>query len=298
MRRLPLLVGIVALAAFGCGQSDTPSDATSATDRPTIVVTTSILGDVVGDLVGDRAEVVVIMEAGVDPHDFQPSAQQVAAMQDADALVVNGADFEEGLHDAIEATEADGVPTYEAIAAVTPLGDDPHFFTDPARMAVAAQGIADFLVEEVPALDDPAFTASTATVVDGLEALDDETEQALAAIPAERRVLITNHDVFGYFADRYGFEIVGVVIPGGSAQGSADAEALATLAGEIEARDLPVIFADTSAPTELAESLAGEVGDVEVVELYSEALGAPGSEADTYAGMVRTNVERMVAALR
>ncbi len=117
------------------------------------------------------------------------------------------------------------------------------------------------------------------------------------AIPAERRVLVTNHEVFGYFADRYGFEVVGVVIPGGSTTDAASAGELAELAEVIEAEGVPAIFADTSSPDELINTLAEEVGSIEVVELYSESLGEPGTDGATYLEMVQTNAERISAAL-
>jgi zinc/manganese transport system substrate-binding protein len=123
-------------------------------------------------------------------------------------------------------------------------------------------------------------------------------EQLLAAVPPERRVLVTNHDVFGYFAERYGFEVLGAVIPAGSTLAEPSAHDLDDLATLIEQAGVPAVFADTSAPSRLADALAGEGTDVEVVELYSESLGEPGSEGATYIGMVRTNARRIADALR
>jgi zinc/manganese transport system substrate-binding protein len=320
---LPLLL----LAA--CGDDD--GSASASGGRPQVVVTTNVLGDVVSDLVGGQADVEVIMPPGSTPHEFQASARQAAAMRDADVLITNGAGFEEGLHDAIEAAEQDGVPTFAAIDAVGTLqldesveeaahasegeedehagegegaeegehaeGTDPHFFTDPARVATAAQAIADFLVDEVPALDTDAFAGQVETTVEGLHRLDGEVEDVLAAVPAERRTLVTNHEALGYFAERYGFEVVGAVIPGGSTQAEPSAAELDELAHTIEERGVPAIFADTSSPTRLADALANEVGDVEVVALFTESLGDEGSGADSYAGMMRTDAERIADAL-
>ncbi|WCO65502.1 metal ABC transporter substrate-binding protein [Iamia majanohamensis] len=174
---------------------------------------------------------------------------------------------------------------------------DPHFFTDPARMAVAAEGIAEFLGTEVPALDTEAFRGSAAAEVAALEALDAEVEDVLAAVPAEDRKLVTNHEVFGYFADRYGFEVVGAVVPGGSTGAEPSAGELDELASTLEAEGVPAIFADVSSPESLSDALASEVGDVEVVALYTESLGEEGSDGETYDAMVRTNAERIVDAL-
>lgn len=290
---------VLALLLLGAGVS-----ACGATDddaAPHVVVTTNILGDVVSNLVGDDAEVEVVMPPGVDPHDFAPSAQQASTMRDADALVINGLDFEAGLVDTIEAAEGDGVNVITAADAVEPLQlegeDDPHLFTDPIRVRAAAELIADELVQEIPALDTPAFHDRVDGYLAGLDALDAEVEELLAPIPADQRVLVTNHEVFGYFADRYDFEVLGSVIPSGSTLAEPSAAGLADLADLIAERDVAAIFADTSSPTRLADALAAEGVDVAVVEVYSESLGEPGSDGDTYIGMMRSNAVRIAAAL-
>jgi zinc/manganese transport system substrate-binding protein len=309
-RRLPVprlaitaaTVAVLALAV-ACGGDASTAGGRSG-DRPAIVVTTNVLADVVSNLTGDIADVTTILPESANPHDFQASARQVAEMREADALVANGAGFEEGLADAIDAAESDGVPTHEAIDGVDTLdaagGEhavDPHFFTDPTRMAVAAQGIADFLAAEVPELDAEPFHSRAAAYIDELTALDRDTEATLRVVPSERRTLVTNHEAFSYFADRYGFEVVGVVIPGGGTGAQPSADELAELAELIEHEGVPAIFADTSSPEDLADALADEVGDVDVVDLYSESLGPDGSGAETYVDMIRTNADRIAGAL-
>lgn len=333
-RSIRLLAPLAAalLLAGACGSDDTAATSTGADEGagavdapaeepPTVVVTTTTLADVVQQLVGDGAEVVSVMPVGADPHDFQASAQQVAQMREADALVVNGAGFEEGLLDVIESAEADGVPTYEAITEVETIefgasdhgdehahedegedhaheGADPHFFQDPARMAVAAAGIGRFLTENVEGIDAQDVGASTDAYVDELLALDADVEALLADIPDERRVLVTNHDAFGYFADRYGFEVVGTVIPSGSTSDGAGAADLAELAEAVRDEQVPAIFTENVASSDLAQALASEVGgDVEIVELYTDSLGEDAAEAGSYVDMVRTNAERIAAAL-
>ncbi len=325
---LALAALVVAVAGCGSGQDD-------ATDeRPTVVVTTSILGDVVSGLVGDAAEVVVVMPAGADPHDFQASARDVAAMRSADLLVTNGGGFEQGLADVIEAAEADGVPTVHALDLVDALpfsgehedheedqheedqegrsddeqetaddhdhdhdGVDPHFFTDPVRMRIAAEGLAAEIREAVPALATAEVDRSTEATLAGLDEAAADVEATLAPIPADRRVLVTGHEVFGYFADRYDFEIVGVVVPGGGTGGEPSAGELAALAATVEEEGVPAVFVDSSSPDRLADALAAEVGEVEVVDLFTESLGAPGSGGETYVELVRTNAERIAGAL-
>jgi zinc/manganese transport system substrate-binding protein len=238
-------------------------------------------------------------------------------MRESDALIVNGAGFEVGLLDTIEAATADGVPTYAATDGVRTLdlphadGDadadadadadrarvDPHFFTDPSRMADAAAGIADFLMEEVPAFDDEALRAQAQAYGEELARLDGEVERIVAPIPPDQRTLVTNHEVFSYFADRYDFDVLGAVVPGGGTAAEPSAAELADLAEVIEGAQVPAIFVDTSSPQKLADALAAEVGDVQVVELFSESLGPEGSEGATFVGMARTNAQRIADAL-
>ncbi len=332
---VPVVTAALLLAA--CGDDDDAATTTDASaedggseaDRPTVVVTTSMLGDIVENLVGDQAEVVTVMPAGADPHDFQASAQQANQIRQADALIVNGAGFEEGLLDVIESAEGDGVATFEVISAVDSIefgegghghddedghsdeeeaheeedghehdGADPHFFLDPVRTATAAAGIGDFLAEAVEAIDADALEGSVTAYVEELEALHDEVEAALADIDDDRRVLVTNHDSFGYFADRYDFEIVGTVIPSGSTTDGANAGDLARLAQLIREEGVPAIFSDTSAGEGLAGTLADEVGgDVAVVELFTESLGQDGSGGETYVEMIRANAQSIAGAL-
>jgi len=174
---------------------------------------------------------------------------------------------------------------------------DPHFFTDPLRIADAAAAISDFLGETVTGIDDAALTANTEAYLAELRALDVEISEEMAALPQDRRILVTNHEVYGYFADRYGFEIVGTVIPSGTTVDTASAQALAALAQVVEDQQVPAIFADTSSSDELAQTLADEVGSVEVVELFSESLGPSDSAGATYVQMIRTNATRIIDAL-
>lgn len=291
---------LVPVAAAGCTDG-------AGSEDPSIVVTTSILGDVVSNLVGDEADVSVLMPRGADPHEFSPSPKQVIGMREAEVVVANGAGFEVGLGDALEAAERDGATVVEAIDFVEtlPVGDaedggatDPHFFTDPLRMAAAAEGLVEALADEIPALDTPSGRGRAAAYVSTLEAADAEVEQLLSGIPAERRKLITNHEVFGYFADRYGFEVIGVVIPGGTTLSESSARQVTALARTIAEEDVPAVFTDANSPRRLADAVAREAGgEVAVVELLSESLGAEGRPGDTYVGMVTTNARRIADAL-
>lgn len=313
MRSVLSFVVVVSALAGGCTSGH---DARATSDRPQIVVTTSILGDIVRHAVGDEADVDVIMPSGADPHEFAASTRQAEAMTQADLLVVNGAGLEQGLSRLIDAARDDGTPVFVVAdhVALRPLDgevhapgddeheregdDDPHIWTDPSMVEAAVRELAVELPELVDLADPDAIAERAAAYAQDLDGLDSDITARLAAIPGDRRVLVTNHESLGYFARRYQFKIVGAVIPSLTTSAGASAGDLEELARVIRDEDVPAIFGETTQPNKLADALAAEVGgDVHVVELYTESLGEPGSGADTYVGMMRTDAERIVAAL-
>jgi zinc/manganese transport system substrate-binding protein len=309
---------VVALAVAGCGGNGSAGPAGECA-HTLVVATTTILGDVAGHIVGEQGRVEVLMPVGADPHSFQASAAQAALLRQADLVVANGAGLEGGLHDVIAAAAADGVAVIEAASFVELLpvevhedeGEghedehegheqgalDPHIWTDPARMAEVANGIGEALAASDPACA-AVYRAAAAAYAEELLDLDAAIEEILAAVPPDDRQLVTNHHAFGYFADRYGFEVVGAIIPGGATLAAPSAADLAQLVDLLRQAGVRAIFAETTQSANLAEALAAELGsEVAVVSLYTGSLGEPGSGADTYAGMQRTNAERIAAAL-
>ena len=275
------------------------------TDRVRVIATTSILGDVVSRLGGDGIELEVMIPRGVDPHDFSPSAQQVAAISSADLVVANGLDLEEGLEDVLAQAESEGITVVEVGLEVDPLpsgegdGDghgafDPHFWQDPIRMKKAVDVIGLWLVT-VGVAKAQELTAAYQAEIDATQA---EIVATLDPIPSNRRLLVTNHDAFGYFADRYGFEVIGTIIPGGSTLAEPSSAEIAALVETIVANDVRAIFVENIGSLGLADILAAETGtEVVVVQLVSDALGEPGSETGTYLGMLIYNASAIADAL-
>lgn len=293
------LSALAALVATGLAACSTPDD-----PRPTIVVSTNILGDVVGELVGDQAQVVTLMKPDADPHSFEISAQEAATLRGADLLVSNGLGLEEGLQQHLDA--ADGVPAFVAGDAIEVLdysaGDaagmpDSHFWTDPARMIDVVDALEPVLAE-LEGIDAEDLDATVDDYRSQLRALDAEMTEAFATIPDERRALVTNHHVFGYLAERFDFEIVGAVIPGGTTLAAPSASDLADLVDAIEQTGVPAVFAESSSPDRLVQALASEADvQVDVIELFTESLTGPDGGAPDYLTMMRINTERITTGL-
>ena len=282
-------------ALTACGGGD-GGDAAGA-GKPSVVVTTSMLGDIVRGVVGDQADVEVIMPIGADPHEFSPSARQAEAMEGADLLVVNGAGLEQSMRGVVDG--ADEVFTFADHVTLRKVGDgvDPHIWNDPHAMAGAVRALGS-VAAALPGVDRAVVERQASAYATSLDDLDTEITTMLAPIPAARRKLVTNHDSFGYFAARYDLQVLGAVIPSLTTSASASAADLEDLAALVKAQGVPAIFAETTQPTELADALADEVGSaVQVVQLYTESLGEPGSGADTYVGMMRTDAQRIAGAL-
>ncbi|WP_236713708.1 zinc ABC transporter substrate-binding protein AztC, partial [Rathayibacter tanaceti] len=285
-------------AALALGALTAGCSGTASADGPLIVVTTNILGDVVEELVGDEAEVMTLMPPGADPHSFEISAQEAARILDADLIVSNGFGLEEGLQQQVDAAAEAGVPVIAAGELIEPLAysdgaTDPHFWTDPQRMIDVVDGLGPALTAAGAAPGERA-TAYRAELV----ALDGELAEAFAAIPAERRVLVTNHHVFGYLAERYGFRVIGAVLPSGTTLAAPSASDLEELTQAIEEAGVPAIFADASQPDRLVQVLADEADvDVEVIALYTESLTPADGGAPTYLEMMRANERLLVSGL-
>ncbi len=272
-----------------------------------VVASTSILGDLARQVVGDTGTVEVLMGIGVDPHDFEASPKQAAKLVEADLVVVNGLGLEEGLEDLFMAVESDGANLVRVGPEVDPIpfGEgpdlDPHVWMDPVRMADAVVLIAAELDAAIPDAnpeDRRARQSNAEAYRDALLAAHGQMEEILRDVPEATRRFVTNHDALGYFAQRFGFEVIGVVIPGGSTLAEPSAADLAAVVRTIEETGVPAIFAETIEPSTLADAIAAELGNqVQVVELYTGSLGGPGSGAETLVDMLVLDAQRIAGAL-
>jgi zinc/manganese transport system substrate-binding protein len=258
-----------------------------------VVATTSIWGDVTRNVACDGSvPVETIVPPGGDPHSFEPSLQDRETLSRAALVVANGGDLEASLQDTIDAAAGEGVALFRATDHVTTSGDDPHLWMDPMRVAEAVPALADALV--AAGADADTVERCSRTYLDTLTALHAEVEQILAEVPPEQRFLVTSHEALAYFAERYDFTIIGAVVPGGSTLGETNTAELEELAAAIERTGVRAVFAEEQHSAEDIDALAAEVGDVSVISLFTDALGAPGSGAETYVDLLRTDA-RLVA---
>jgi zinc/manganese transport system substrate-binding protein len=296
------LAAVVVVAGLGLGGCSAPS----GSDRPQVVVTTNILGDVVENVLGDQVEVTTLMPPNADPHSSQISVQQAAMMSDADLIVSNGLGLEEGLQQHLDRAVDAGAPVLVAgdEIEVVPYasGDaegapDPHFWTDPATMVDVVDAL-EASAADIDGIDTARLGRDAAAYRAKLTDLDADMTATFAAIPAEQRALVTNHHVFGYLADRFGFRVVGAVIPGGTTLAAPSAADLRDLSEAIAASGVSTIFAESSQPDRLVQVLAKEANvQVDVVELFTESLTAEGGGAETYLQMMRANTDRIADGL-
>ncbi len=300
---LALMTGLVA-ALTACG-GDTTSGASSATDAPVIVATTSIWADVTGHVACDGlAEIETVIPIGGDPHSFEPSLRDRQVLEDADLIVANGLLLEESLEDTIDAAAEHGTPVFRFADEMTPLASDdpehvegdPHVWFDPTRVSAALPALRDALVTRA-GLDAGRVDACLDDYQAAIAATDAEVAGLLDTLPADRRKLVTNHEALGYFAEHYGFEVLGAVIPSPSTLAEANAADLEALVRLIEEADVPAVFAEAQHSSVEAEALATAVGDVEVVTLFTDSLGPSESGADTYLGLLSTDARLIVDAL-
>nr|WP_314843427.1 zinc ABC transporter substrate-binding protein AztC [uncultured Microbacterium sp.] len=302
--RLPRSLAAAALVCVTA--SSLVACASAEDDRPLVVVSTNILGDVVEELVGDQVQVVTLMKPNADPHSFEISARDAATLRSADLLVSNGLGLEEGLQQHLDAASAADVPTFVAGDAIDVLeysdGDaagmpDSHFWTDPARMRDVVQALEPRLAD-IDGVDVADLETDVDAYLAQLDELEQEMTTAFGSIPDERRALVTNHHVFGYLAQRFEFEIVGAVIPGGTTLAAPSASDLADLVDAVEETGVPAIFAEPSSPDRLVQALASEADvHVDVIELYTESLTDDDGGAPDYLTMMRVNTERITSGL-
>jgi ABC-type Zn uptake system ZnuABC Zn-binding protein ZnuA len=302
VRRAAVAV-LVALALASCSRG-------ASIARARVIASEPFLADVAREVAGDRFPVPALLPIGVDPHTWEPAPRDAAAVASAELLIVNGAGLEAFLEALLDGLGDRRPRIVEASAGLAPRearagehgggGDrhevDPHFWLDPLNVIRYAENIRDALADLDPA-GAATFRANATAYAEKLRDLDRWIAGEVAAIPPERRLLVTNHESLGYFADRYGFRIVGTVIPGVSTGSTPSARDLAGLVDALKAAGARALFLEEGADQRLARQLADEAGLRLVTDLRTHTLTGPDGDAPTYLAMMRSDVRTIVDAL-
>jgi ABC-type Zn uptake system ZnuABC Zn-binding protein ZnuA len=263
---------------------------------PKVVTSIELFADLIRQVGGERAQVTALVPAGADPHTYEPVPSKVVDVSEADLVLINGVGLEETLMDVIKNNVRSGVPVVEMSAGLPLLeaGDqgtgNPHLWLNVRYAMHYVEAARDALIQVDPQ-GEPEYGANAQKYLAELETLDGQVQDSIASIPAERRKLITFHDAFPYLAQRYGLELVGVVIRSPGQEPSAGE--VADLARTISAENVPAVFKEPQFNARVLE-LAAKDADVEVCSLYSDAFQG---EVDSYVKLMQYNASELVRCL-
>jgi ABC-type Zn uptake system ZnuABC Zn-binding protein ZnuA len=300
-RTLVAVVLGAAVLAAGCTTNRPAGSADQTSGQALrVVATTTQVADLAANVGGDRVRMTSLFKPNVDAHDYEPSPADVQTIARADLVIENGAGLETWLHDTIASSGYDGpvVDTSQGVRLRMVGGaTDPHIWQNPRNAMVMAANIQRAMAAADPA-DAGVFQANLAAYTTKLQALDAEVQRQIDGLANKK--LVTNHDAFGYYVDRYGLQFVGSVIPSFDTSAELSGRDIRDLVAKIRATKVKAVFSETSLPPRTAETIAREAG-VKVVEgedaLYGDSLGPAGSDGDTYLKMVRHNTRTIVSNL-
>jgi zinc/manganese transport system substrate-binding protein len=276
-----------------------------STGKIKVIVTFSFLGDIVQNVAGDKADIVTLVGPDGDTHDYEPTPLDASKVADAQVVFEVGQEFESWLDNLYTASgsQAVRVVTSKDVTAEEEHADehgefDPHVWQNPKNVEKMALTIASGLSTADPA-NAATYTANAEVYIARLQALDKEIDAIVSALPADKRKIVTSHDALGYFAERYGFIVIGSVISALSTEaGDPSAQDIAKLVEAIRAEGVKAIFLESMANPRLVERVAQEAGVTVGPPLYTDALGPAGSDGTTYIDAMRHNAKALVDALK
>ena len=294
--RLSILLTCFCMTAFASGES-------TAEEKKLIVCSTTQVADLTRQIVGDRCEVRCVLAAGQDPHTYEPGNDDLLSVGKADLCIRNGWNLEGNAWMKNMADTA-GKKLITCVTGIQPRqmeehGEtikDPHAWLTPKNALKYAENIRDGVIELEPGHTNE-FNMRFECLRLQLLSLDRWIRQMVGQIPGNSRVLITHHDAFGYFCESYGFETFS---PVGWSTGELSEVSIAqrqSIIKQIRERGVPTVFVETSTNKELLEGIAKDAGVTVGQTLYSDAMGPEGSAGESYIGMMRENVIRIVGGL-
>ena len=298
-----LSIGIMlSIGITGC-ESQTGGDSGANNDKLQVVSTSTIVADLTERVGGDEIKHQGILQPGADPHVYEPTPKDSVAMEKADLILYNGFNLEPGL---IKMIDSAGVKAdkYAIGEVVQPLDfeyqgqkqPDPHVWGDAVNAIAMTKAIRDRLIELSPE-DREEFTANATQLIEELKQVDSWITAQIQTIPQNQRKLVTTHDAFQYYTNAYGLEMAGTLI-GISTEEQPSAQTVKNLSNSIKKMQIPAIFAETTINPQLIKTVAQEAGvKLAPQELYSDSLGAPGSDGDSYVKMLIANTKSIVESL-
>lgn len=301
--RLGAVVMAVALLA-ACGNTATPNPA-STSHKIKVIATFSVVGDFVQNVAGDKVELKTLVGLGNDVHEFEPSPSDAQGLIDANVIIENGLGLEMWLDKLYQASGSKAtrlvasrdIPTRKLTEEGGKEEMDPHVWQNVTNAITMVQNIRDGLVQADPP-NAQTYQANAAAYITQLKALDDDIVAEVAKLPADSRKLVTSHDALGYFADRYGFKIIGNLLGTvATASGDPSAKDFAQLVNDIKAAGVKAVFVESVTNPATMERLAQEAGVKIGPELYTDSLGAQGSAGTTYLKAMQYNITSIVSAL-
>ncbi|PWH14985.1 MAG: ABC transporter substrate-binding protein [Anaerolineae bacterium] len=310
-RWLTLLI-LTTFLLTACSPATQPASSASTLK---VLAAETFLADIAQNVAGERVQVQSLLPLGVDPHTFEPTPQDVKKIAESNVLILNGAGFEKWAEKTLQNAGGERL-VIEAAAGLTMREPklemheheqethtdhhhegDPHFWFDPTLVIKYVENIRDGLIAADPAGKD-VYTTNAAAYITQLNELDAWIKTQVEQIPPQRRLLITDHETFGYFADRYGFTLVGAIIPNATTEAAPSAQALAGLIEQIRETGAPAIFLETGRSPQLAEQIAAETNTTVVTDIYTHSLTEADGKAPTYIDMMKHNVTVIVQALK
>lgn len=294
---LTLALAATATTLAACG-GDSSADAD--TDTVAVVATTTQLGDFARNVGGDRVTVTQLLQPNADPHDYEPTPGDATAVGEADLVVEHGIGLDEWLDGVVSNAGGDATRVVATRGITLLPGDDeapagdPHVWLDPRNAVAMVRNIQRALETADPGSAD-AYAANADRYIEQIEAMDAELAGRIATVPEARRKIVTDHDAFGYFARRYGITVVGTVIPSLSTAAEPSARDLAELSRTIRQEGVGAVFSEASVDDRLQKAIAEEAGATLGNPLYGDTLGPAGQPAGTYLGMMRSNMDAIIA---
>jgi ABC-type Zn uptake system ZnuABC Zn-binding protein ZnuA len=300
----PILIGLVTAACGASGVASDTGGSGGGGGRLRVVATTTQVADFVRNVGGGKVTVTQILKPNVDPHDYEPSPADMQAIAEADVVVENGVGLERWLDTTIESAGFDGTLVDASKGVPIRRGDgtagDPHIWHSPKNAEIMSRNIA-AAFDARDAADRATYDANLAAYSTRLDRLDAWITRQIGTLPVDRRKLVTNHDAFGYYVDRYHLTFVGSIIPSFDTSAELSGRQLNTLAARIRSTGVKAIFSESSLPPKTAEAIGRQTGvRIEAGEdsLYGDTLGPAGSAGATYLDMERHNTTVIVTALK